>query len=321
MHRAAGNIPALTLEGLSSMNRKVFQTLNWLMWLALPVTAFRFWLVWDRLPLRMATHFDINGRPNGWMPRDTALYCAVGITTLLVVVFTVVSYVAHKTRVPDAFSWSLLGFFYLVTSFVYAGNSGVVQYNLDQQPVEIDFWIVLVPVAVLALIAIFLGTKRGARLPAAGTIAEEVHASQAWSLLFIVLLLVQFVAAIAIPAPPVRIASALLGLLFAVIAIHIWSRFHYLFTSAGVEIRTLGFRLRSIPRNEIKRYAVERWNPIRGYGIRGVGNRRAYVWCNQGVRIQMTEGEVFLGHSDPDRIVRDLDAITLNPARPQVPAG
>jgi len=279
------------------------------MWLALPITAFRFWLVWDRLPLRMATHFNLNGQPNGWMPRETAFYFALGVTALVVVVFTVISYVAHKTHAPDLLSWSLLGFFYLIIGFVYAGNSGVVQYNLDGQRVEIDFWTVLVPVATIALVAIFLGTKRGASLPLAAVIAEESHGSRAWSLLFIALLLAQFSAAIAIPVPPVRIASVVLGLLFAVIAVHIWTGFHYLFTSAGVEIRTLGFRLRSIPWEDIRQYAVESWNPLRGYGIRGIGDRRAYVWCNKGVRIQTTGGEVFLGHNEPERIVRDLDAI------------
>jgi hypothetical protein len=127
--------------------------------------------------------------------------------------------------------------------------------------------------------------------------------------LFIALLLAQLFAAIAMPAPPVRIVSALLCLLFAVIAIHIWTGFHYLFTSAGVEISTLGFRLRSIPRADIQQYTVEKWNPLRGYGIRGIGNRRAYVWCNDGVRIQTANGEVFLGHNEPEKIVRDLDAL------------
>jgi hypothetical protein len=292
------------------MKRKVFQTFTWLMWLALPITALRFALAWNHLPLRMATHFDIGGRPNGWMLRETAFYTALGVTTLMVSVFTIVSYVAHQTHVPDAFSWSLMGFFYLVISFVYAGNSGVVQFNLDGQPVEIDFWTVLVPVALIALTAIFIGSKRGASLPVTDVIAEESHGSRAWSLLFVALLFAQFAAAIAIPVPSVRIASTLLGLLLAAIAIHIWTGFQYRFSHAGVEVRTLGVRLRSIPRDEIKQYAVESWNPLRGYGIRGIGNRRAYVWCNQGVRIETMEGEVFLGHNEPERIVRDLDSIT-----------
>ncbi len=49
-----------------------------------------------------------------------------------------------------------------------------------------------------------------------------------------------------------------------------------------------------------------------GYGIRGIGDRRAYVWGNRGVRIKTSEGEVFLGHSEPEKIVRDLDLITHN---------
>jgi hypothetical protein len=294
------------------MNHKVFQTITWLMWLALPMTALRFWLAWGHLPLRMAAHFDIYGRPNGWMLRATAFYTAMGITVLIVVIFTAISYVAHRTHVPDLFSWCLLGFFYLVIGFVYAGNSGVIRYNLDGRHMEIDFWIVLLPVATLALVAIFVGSKRGTNLPVTAVIAKETHGSRTWSLVFVALLLAQIAVALAIPEQSVRLASAILGVLFAVIALHVWTGFQYFFSDAGVEIRTLGFRLRSIPREQIKQYALEPWNPLRGYGIRGIGNRRAYVWCNQGVCIQTTEGEVFLGHNEPQRIVRDLDSITRN---------
>jgi Protein of unknown function (DUF1648) len=291
------------------MNRKVFQAFTGLMWLALPLTAFRFWVMWDRLPLRLSTHFDINGQPNGWMPREMFLYLALSLTALMLATFTVVSYFAHKKQFPDASSWALLGFFYLMIGFLYAVNSSVVQHNLNGQPLRIDFWMVLLPVAIIALAAIFLSAKRGNSLPVAGVIAEETHNSRAWSLLFVALLLTQLSAAIAIPVPSVRLASTLLALLFAVIAVHVWTGFHYFFTSAGVEIRTLGFRLRSIPRTDIKQYTPESWNPLRGYGIRGIGSRRAYVWCNKGVSIKTTKGEVFLGHKEPDRIVRDLDAM------------
>jgi hypothetical protein len=214
-------------------------------------------------------------------------------------------------------TWSM--WLALPLGFAYAGTSSVVQHSLNGQRMGINLWSILVPVAVIALTAltaIFLGTKRGESLATATVIAEESHGSRVWSLVFVALLVAQLLAVITIPAPPVRTASALLGLLFAVIAIHIWAGFQYVFTNAGVEISTLGFRLRSIPREEIKQYAVESWNPLRGYGIRGIGNRRAYVWCNHGVRIQTTDGEVFLGHNDPDRIVRDLDAITLNQPSP-----
>jgi hypothetical protein len=91
-----------------------------------------------------------------------------------------------------------------------------------------------------------------------------------------------------------------------------WSGFHYRFTGHGVEISTLGFRLRSIPLQNIKAYAVAPWNPMAGYGIRGIGERRAYVWGNTGVRLMLSEGEVFLGHREPERIMNDLNLITPN---------
>ena len=52
------------------------------------------------------------------------------------------------------------------------------------------------------------------------------------------------------------------------------------------------------------------WAFMRGYGIRGLGNTRAYVWCNKVVHIRLSNGDVFLGHNDPERIVRDLDMVT-----------
>jgi hypothetical protein len=101
----------------------------------------------------------------------------------------------------------------------------------------------------------------------------------------------------------------MLGLLFLLIAAHAWSGFRYRFTPSGLEISTLGLRLRSITRDQIARYTVEPWNMLRGYGIRGIGNTRAYVWGNRVVHITTLEGEVFLGHNDPARIVRDLDML------------
>jgi len=91
-----------------------------------------------------------------------------------------------------------------------------------------------------------------------------------------------------------------------------WSGFRYSFSPTGLEIYTLGFRVRSIPTAEIRSYAPGRWNVIGGYGIRGLGSRKAYVWGTMGVRIKTTEGEVFLGHHEPEKIIRDLDLVTHN---------
>jgi hypothetical protein len=138
---------------------------------------------------------------------------------------------------------------------------------------------------------------------------EETHSARTWILLILPALIVPLIAASMIPVPAVRLALALVGLIgFATIAAAC-SGFQYRFLTQGVEIRVLGFRLRSIPREQIQSYKAESWSALRGYGIRGVGNTRAYVWGNKVVHIKTSNGDIFLGHSDPVRIVRDLDKV------------
>jgi hypothetical protein len=290
------------------MSRKYFQAAIWMMWLTLPITALRYWLVWNRLPASMATHFSALGQPNGWMTREMSLAFPLGLMTILLAVATLI---LVRLRQPGATSWGALGIFCAVIGVIFWGANAVLAYNLHSAPVEVGLPLVIPIVAILVLVAVVLGTKRGAQLPVTGLIAEEVHAAPAWSLLFIALLLGQMWGASAIPNPPVRLMLMTVSLLFAIVAAHTWFGFQYFFRNSGVEIRTLGFRLRSIPRDDIQQYAVESWNPLRGYGIRGIGDSRAYVWGRQGVRIKTTRGEVFLGHSEPQRLVHDLDAMKL----------
>jgi hypothetical protein len=141
-------------------------------------------------------------------------------------------------------------------------------------------------------------------------LAEETHSGRAWLLLIVLALIgpaiglsLSRTAAVVWPA----ILVSLIGLGVGAMA---WSGFQYRFLRNGVEIRMLGFRLRSIPKQSIVSYSIEPWTFIRGYGIRGIGSMRAYVWCNKVVHIKTSNGEVFLGHSDPERIVRDLDMVT-----------
>jgi hypothetical protein len=68
--------------------------------------------------------------------------------------------------------------------------------------------------------------------------------------------------------------------------------------------------LRSIPKEQIRHYQPSSWNWTGGYGIRGLGQDRAYVWGNSGVRIATAGGSVFLGHAQPQRLIHDLDVLT-----------
>jgi hypothetical protein len=291
------------------MNRKLWPWLVALPWIALPATALRYWRVWDQLPAQMATHFDASGRANGWMSREAALGFALGLTAFVLVIFTIVTYIMHRKYTTDASSWAMLGFFYLMVGVIYWVNSSVVEHSLAGGPVGVGPVLIVVPLAIVALTAVYLGSRRGPSLSSSPAIAEEMHVARGWTLVFVVPMAVELWALAEVPLASVRLGAALLFLLFAVFAGLTWSGFQYRFSPAGVEISTLGFRLRSIPVGQIRSYEPGRWNLLRGYGIRGVGNCRAYVWGNRGVRIHTAEGEIFLGHSEPERILRDLDTI------------
>jgi hypothetical protein len=142
--------------------------------------------------------------------------------------------------------------------------------------------------------------------------AEEQHGSVMWALVMIVPACGMVFFAGNVPLAGIRLTLIVSAIILFAAAAMAWSGFHYSFSPSGVEIRTLGVRVRSISAADIRSYAVDRWNVIGGYGIRGLGNRRAYVWGNSGVRIKTTQGEVFLGHSEPEKIIRDLDAITYH---------
>ncbi|MGH9504360.1 MAG: DUF1648 domain-containing protein [Terriglobales bacterium] len=290
---------------------KLYRTMTALLWLALPLAGLQYGRVWDRLPARMAIHFGAAGQPNGWMSRETALIFTLVLLFFLLSTFT---WVLTRVRQADTLAWSLLAMLYVVMGVLYSIDAALLSYNLYGRPLNLVPELVVVFVAAFVVIAVALGAKRGAELPGISAVveAEEVHASPLWALGFAVLSVIELGVAFLIPLRGLRLVMTLPVFLLLAVTALAWSGFRYRFTTQGVEISTLGFRLRSIPLQNIKAYSVAPWNPMGGYGIRGVGERRAYVWGNTGVRIMLSDGEVFLGHRDPERIMRDLNMVKQN---------
>jgi len=300
------------------MNRRIFHLAIVFLWLALPLVALQYRQVWDQLPAHVATHFNAAGHANGWMSRDQAIKFGVGFIAFLLAIFTpLLLYVAR--RGVDAFSWAQLAFCALVLGFMVEVNRSIVHYNLYGTPLLPPAMLIVIPIAAVLLIAIYIASRREPALPYSGSLendlendllAEETHSGRAFILLILPAVIVPAIIAASVRVPALRLSMALVGLIgFATVALA-WSGFQYRFLRHGVEIRALGFRLRSIPRQQIQSYGAESWSAFRGYGIRCVGNMRAYVWCNKVVHIKTSNGEVFLGHSDPERIVRDLNMVT-----------
>jgi hypothetical protein len=294
------------------MNRTGYKTLTALLWLAPVVMGLRYRQVWDRLPMRMASHFDAAGHANGWMPRTASLYFDLGFLAFLIAVFSLVLYMVQNKYPVAKLSWALLAFFHVeVWAVVYMLDS-TLAYNLDRRPISVAPLLVATPIGMVAILVLAFAENRGHRLPAADVIAEEVNSGKVWSLVFLLPVFVAAMVAARVPSTGARLWATSVGALFVPVFAMAWDGFHYLFTRHGIEIRTLGFRLKSVPLLQIKRYEIQDWSPAGGYGIRGIGNHKAYVWGKRGVRVEMFDGEIFLGHSDPHRIVHDLNAITQN---------
>lgn len=288
------------------MARSLYRLFSWVLWLGLPVAGLRLFTVWDRLPMRLATHFDLAGRPNGWMSPNGFLAFTLITITAIAGISTIAAYRASQ---PDLSAWTLLGFFYVVVGILYGAADGIVNYNLYGRGVHVAPYLIAGFGSLFVLLVVYIGTRRGPQLPAENLIADEVHGSKIWALVLALPVVLIAVLAAAAPNLTVRLVLALPLLLLVMAVIMAWSGFHYIFSNSGLEIRTLGFRLRTIPASQIRDYTVAAWGPAGGYGIRGVGNTRAYVWGNKGVRIHLWDGEVFLGHREPERLVRDLDAV------------
>ena len=291
------------------MTRSAYRTLTMLLWLAPAAIGFRYWQLWDRLPVRMASHFDAAGQVNGWMARDAALYFDLGFLAFLAAVFSVALYMVRSKYGASKLSWALLAFAHgEVWSCTQLLNS-TLDYNLDGSAISVLPMLLVSIVGAVVVAGFALGEKRGQQLSTAEVLAEEVHSGRRWGIIFLLPVAGLAALAVSIPNGTARLALGLTAAITAAAYAMAWDGFHYYFSRHGVEIRTLGFRLKSIPLLQIKNYEIQNWNALRGYGIRGAGNRKAYVWGKTGVRVEMYDGEVFLGHSDPQRIVHDLNVI------------
>lgn len=110
------------------MTRSWYKMLVLLMWLALPINALNYWRVWDRLPSRMAVHFDANWQPNGYTSKEGAAKLGLGIMATMLAVFTIAMLLSYALK-PGS-SWPVLILSYFVLGMIWYGNSSIIDFNL-----------------------------------------------------------------------------------------------------------------------------------------------------------------------------------------------
>jgi hypothetical protein len=146
-----------------------------------------------------------------------------------------------------------------------------------------------------------------------GTIAEELHRGRGGLILYG--WLGGAIYAMCLPIddiPAVRFVSCILGLLALAVGVLAECGYRYRFTPSGLEILTLGFQLRFIPVDQIVHYEQAKWTPRDRWNFGIYGRRRSFLWGGPGVRIQTLDGEVYLGHELPQKIIADLDRMKLS---------
>lgn len=140
-----------------------------------------------------------------------------------------------------------------------------------------------------------------------GIIAEELHQGAGGFLLFGWVGGIPYCLVMFSENEPLRVAAGILWAVMLAIGIVAEAGYRYRFTPAGLEIRTLGFRLKFIAVEQILHYEQARWTPADGRNIPLRPGQRSFCWGGSGVRISTLQGSVYLGHKWPERIVAELD--------------
>lgn len=320
------------------MSDNTRRLLAWLPMAGVAALALHAIAVWDQLPAVMMSHFDAQGNANGYMPREP--FFAVSFAIL---VFTVTLMAVMTDRIgrrKAAAGWGLLALTWVTNAFLIATFWAAITANLEHAPLRIvPVWILLV-VLIPVTLAISIDGRwwlSGGRREAArqmvhpaqakigierGTISaqlitEQRHGSRGFALLFVLTAAGMAALVFALPSHgrPAFVLPLVGGIVALILASALWAwrGFVYRFTTQGIEVRALGFRLRSIPVSQITEFRAQRVNPLTdfgGWGIKGFGSDTAYIWGgHKALHIRTNRGDVYLGHNDPDRLVRDLEAI------------
>lgn len=276
-------------------------------WAFLPLLAFHFAGTWSSLPARIAVHFDLHGRPNGWQSPETFASFAFVFFTMGLAIFTFVMLRAFRLRslfmLCAAISYFVLGMSFVLfwQTLDHAAYGTAMS---DIWPVPIVF-----PLVALIIAAILLAQSPSQSLmpaPHASVIAEEQHRSLFQLVLVVPGVLIGLWLAIQ-PVGGIRLLGIFLAAIMAWVAVAVLDGFRYFVRTDGVQIKGFLMPLRFIPRSSIRGYQKDRWKGL-GYGIRLTSTGTAYIWGGRDmVKIATDAGDVMLGHDHPERLIQDLD--------------
>ncbi len=266
------------------------------------------------LPERVVIHFDRTGQPDGWLPPFLFLVLMAAFLACELLVFTFLLLWLREDRSQFL---ALLAFFHIFTAAEVSLFWQVLEFNLSGR--SMGWTAVAVATAALGVAPaalLVITSRRWAGGDGGGPVlAEEIHRSSRrfWiNLPFCMGLAVAWSLA---PDPLWKGVVVLLAFVVGYFMWLIWAGFRYRFHAEGVEIAGPLGRLEFIPATEILGGEVRPIRPLAefgGWGIRGAGRRRAYVWeGRRALCLRLRRGEVYLGHAEPERLLEHLSRALL----------
>jgi Protein of unknown function (DUF1648) len=288
-------------------SRWLEKTLIILPWAAIPILALHFSAVRNELPARIAVHFDLNGRPNGWQSPEMFLGFATLFLLLAIAVMSFVLLRAFRLR-SMATAVTLIHYFTVGVLFVVFWQ--ILDHAAFGRGMS-QIWPMPGALPVLAIIFAILALAQMPRTktqpsPEGVLIAEEQHRSPMQLFFILPGLAVGLWLAIKLAGPP-RLLGVFLIAVMAWVGVAVLEGFKYLVRSDGVQVKGFLLPLRFIPRSSIHSYRTEPWKGL-GYGIRLTSTGTAYIWGGKNVvNIATDHGNVMLGHYSPERLIGELD--------------
>jgi hypothetical protein len=286
----------------------------WVPWLAIVAMLAEIAYFYAQLPPTIASHFNAAGVANGWAPKTQFFTVIVPICAMFLAIFT---FLASRFPQISGLGWLVLVCEYWGSGLFVMLTHATLMYNLARTKI-LDFpigtWsLIMLGALIFGEIGRIGAIRRGT--PRVQILAEEHHGSSSLAGLFLGIAVVTLALVMEFHAAGAA-KGALIIVSVTLLICALWARtgFTYRVSASGVEIRTLAVPIRFVAMDDIQSVRAQPCNALRdfgGWGIRGLGNMRAYIWGgNRCVQIRTHSGhQIYLGIADADRLAREIESL------------
>lgn len=287
-------------------------------WLGLAAMILEIWSVYGQLPARIGSHFNAAGYPNGWAPKQQLFTFIVPIAFGFLVLFT---FLVSRFQKSSGLAWLTLVFEYWGFGLQYLLTHGMLRVALGETR-TLDAHIGML--SLVCGVALVIGevsrvtlVRKQADTEHGTLIAQEVHGSPIIATVMVAITMSMLGVDVALHLHgPAQAIPLVVGVIMLGCAIWAFTGFVYRITTGGLEIRMLGMPIRFIPAFDIQSVEARNCNPLTdfgGWGIRGIGKMRAYIWGgNRCVHIRTHSGDdIYLGIADANRMKYELEQMLV----------